>query len=96
MITSYQARNVPEVNGFRLVTSAIALTLQSRTVNAQTRIPWPLVYSLAQWLMWRAQRGLASEFAGQIKGPNGEWINIVMEVTQSILDSAEEIHGGLT
>ena len=61
---------------------------------------WEVVQEfVTRFVLWRAQRGTVMAFSGNIWGPGGECIKIVLEVAtatgvaSNILDSASEIHG---
>lgn len=63
-------------------------------------VPWAVVQEfVTKFVLWRAQRGTVLAFSGNIWGPSGECIKIVLEVAgvaaaaSNILDSAGEIHG---
>ena len=66
-------------------------------------VPWEVVQEfLTRFVLRTAQRGTVMAFSGNIWGPGGECVKIVLqvvgstrvaEVAGSILDSASEIHG---
>lgn len=60
-------------------------------------VPWEVVKEFVSiFVLRRAQRGNVVAFSGNIWGPGGECVSIVLQVGQaasSILDSASEIHG---
>ena len=66
-------------------------------------VPWAVVQEfVTKFVLWRAQRGSVIAFSGNIWGPGGECVTVVLEVlaatgfsgaASSILDSASEIHG---
>lgn len=55
-------------------------------------VPWVVVVALAQSFEERARRGNPNAFTARVIGPNREWIDVVLEVGKTILDSASEIH----
>ncbi|KAF6224379.1 hypothetical protein HO133_010956 [Letharia lupina] len=77
----------------------------TRKSNADSEIiKWEVVQEfVTRFVLWRAQRGTVLAFSGNIWGPGGQCIKIVLEVAgttgfaevaSNILDSASEIHGG--
>ena len=79
---------------------AVSLTFRS-LLNPVTLVappvPWEVVKEFVSiFVLRRAQLGTAVAFSGNIWGPGGECVSIVLQVGQaasSILDSASEIHG---
>ena len=80
---------------------AVSLTFRSRldpVTLVAPPVPWEVVKEFVSiFVLRRAQRGTVMAFSGNIWGPGGECVSIVLQVGQaasSILDSASEIHGG--
>ena len=71
--------------------------------NVASGVPWEVVHEFVDmFVLARAQRGTVMAFSGNIWGPGGQCVKIVLDavgaaragrVASSILDSASEIHG---
>ena len=105
-VASNIVTRVAEKPAFGWVLDGVSITFGSymdrRTGNIPT-VPWAVVHDfVTKIVLWRAQRGLVAAFTGNIWGPQGECVTVVLKVAatgavsaaNSILDSASEIHGG--
>jgi len=71
-----------------------AVSLVSRVLNDDDfGVPWQVVIDVAESFSERARMGHVGTFKGKVTG-GGKIIEVVLDVTQSLLDSASEIHGG--
>ena len=105
-VASNIATRVAEKPAFGWVLDGVSITFGSymdRRTHRTPTVPWAVVHDFVQKIvLWRAQRGLVAAFSGNIWGPRGECVTVVLQVAAtgavsaagSILDSASEIHGG--
>jgi len=71
-----------------------AVSLVFRVLNDDNfGVPWQLVIDLAESFLERARMGHVGIFTGRVTG-GGKVIEVVLDITQSLLDRASEIHGG--
>ncbi|KAM0797950.1 hypothetical protein BDR22DRAFT_891724 [Usnea florida] len=94
------ASGAPEGPAYRWAFDGVSLSFTSWP-HSQTyvppAVPWAVVSEFViRMILWRARRGMVVAFSGNIWGPDGQCIQIalnVAEATRSIMDSASDIHG---
>lgn len=90
-VRSFIATSAEEWNAFGFREGPVNLIF--RCLNGDhLGVPWQLVFDLVYSFLERAQMGHVGIFTGNVQG-NGQVIEVVLKITQNILDSASEIHG---
>lgn len=103
IIATSIATGAPEQAAFGWALDGISITFASYmdpVTYATPGIPWSVVQEfVTKFVLWRAQRGAVVAFSGNIWGPGGECVTVVLKAVAAsaaaggILDSASEIHG---
>lgn len=97
----YNLNGDPELDAFQITKNTLVLSFRCLRGGPGHCVPWPLVTALAQFLMRRAQLGIADRFIGDVSGSNGIVVQVIFDIVtragraagQEILDSASELHG---
>ena len=90
-VRSFMATGAEEWNAFGFREGPVNLIFRCLN-DDHFGVPWPLVFDLVYSFLERAQMGHVGTFTGNVQG-NGHVIEVVLKITQNILDSASEIHG---